>query len=250
MAYLVLLRHGESTYNQKNLFTGWTDCPLTEKGEEEAREAASLLKENGFTSFDYVQTSVLERAIRTTEIVLEELKLSSLPIHLDYRFNERHYGALEGYNKALMTEKLGYDKVYAWRRTFKGRPPLLTEDDKRNPRFDAKYQGIDENLLPLGESLEDTYKRVLPAYKDDIVPELKENRNVLLVAHANSLRALVMYLDKSKEEDAPSIYLPTGIPLVYKMDNELKISGKKFLGDEKEVEQKIKESLYRGFHQK
>lgn len=243
MGRLVIVRHGQSTYNALNLFTGWSDVPLTSKGEEEMKEAGNILLKEGFVSFDACWTSYLKRAIESAEILLQELSLTSLGIQKDWRFNERHYGALEGLNKAEAVDTFSYKTVYSWRRTYEGRPPLLKEDDPRNPKFSDLYQGVDPSLLPRGESLRDTRVRVEEAYKEDLVPLLKEGKTVLLVAHANSLRALCMVLEKIPEEKMDGVYIPTGIPCVYEFDRDLSLLSKRYLGNGEDVEKKIKDSL-------
>ena len=239
MIKLVLLRHGESTWNRENRFTGWTDVPLTEQGFEEARKAGKLLKENGFI-FNIAFTSVLKRAIDTTDIVLEEMDLKHIPVEKTGRLNERHYGALQGLNKAEMAAKYGEEQVLKWRRSYDIRPPALEKTDKRYPGNDPLYKDLDKNHLPLTESLKDTVNRVAPYWKERIVPALKQGKKVLVSASGNSLRALVKYIDNIPNEEIVSFNIPTGIPLVYELDNNLKPIMHYFLGDPKEIEARIK----------
>lgn len=218
---LVLLRHGESQWNQENRFTGWTDVELTEKGRSEALEAAHRLTEAGFR-FDLVFTSVLSRAIETLEIVLKAMRLEGIATLQRWELNERHYGALQGLNKAETARRLGEKRVMAWRRSYAARPPALEWDDRRHPRFDPRYAGLNAAELPRTESLADTEQRLLPCWRAQIAPALRAGRQVLIVAHGNSLRALVRYLDDVPEEQVPAINIPTGIPLVYELDVDLR----------------------------
>ena len=238
MIKLVLLRHGESTWNKENRFTGWTDVPLTEKGIEEAKKAGKTLKENGF-EFNIVFTSFLKRATDTTGIALKEMKLSKIDVLNSWRLNERHYGALQGLNKAEMAAKYGEEQVLKWRRSYDIKPPALDRKDERCPGNDSKYKGIDKKDLPLAESLKDTVKRVMPYWKENIVPAIKSGKKVLISASGNSLRALVKYLDNMSDDKIVSFNIPTGIPLVYELDNNLKPIKHYFLGDQKEIEAKI-----------
>ncbi|MBI2541869.1 2,3-diphosphoglycerate-dependent phosphoglycerate mutase [Candidatus Woesearchaeota archaeon] len=237
MIKLVLLRHGESTWNRENRFTGWTDVPLTETGIEEAKKAGRVLKEGGF-AFDIVFTSVLKRAADTTEIVLKEMELEA-PVEFSWRLNERHYGALQGLNKAEMAAKYGDEQVLKWRRSYGIRPPPLEKTDKRWPRYDPKYKNMEEKDLPLAESLKDTVQRVVPYWKENIVPPLKSGKKVLVSASGNSLRALVKHIDNVPDDEIVSFNIPTGIPLVYELDENLKPVRHYFLGDQKEIEAKI-----------
>lgn len=221
MIKLVLLRHGESVWNKENRFTGWTDVDLSEKGILEAKQAGVTLKAKGFT-FDIAFTSVLKRAIETLEIVLEEMKLEKIPIIKSWYLNERHYGALQGLNKSETAEKYGKEQVAVWRRSYAIAPPLLTKDDPRYPGQDPLYKDIKKEELPLGESLKDTVERFLPYWQSEIVPLLKKNQRVLIVAHGNSLRALVKHLDGISDDDIVNLEIPTGIPLVYELDESLK----------------------------
>lgn len=229
MAKLVLVRHGESVWNKKNLFTGWTDVDLSKKGIHEAQEAGRLLK-NKKLDFQIAFTSVLKRAVHTLEYILKEMN-ESIPVVKSYELNERHYGTLQGLNKEAMALKYGEKQVQLWRRSFATRPPMLTEMDERNPQKDPLYKDVPKEKLPLGESLEDTIKRVVPFYEKEIVPHLRNNENVLVVAHGNSLRALVKYLENISDEDIVNLEIPLGIPWIYDIDNEGKICGKEKLGE-------------------
>jgi len=230
MIRLVLLRHGESVWNKENRFTGWTDVDLTDKGREEAREAGRLLKAGGF-EFDCAYTSVLTRAIRTLWLALDELDTLWVPVHSTWRLNERHYGALQGLNKAETAAKHGEAQVKIWRRSYDIPPPPLALDDKRHPAFDRRYANLDPRVLPASESLKDTLARVLPFWNDRIVSELKAGKNVLVAAHGNSLRAVVKMLDNVSEADITELNIPTGVPLVYDLDADLKPVKSGYLGD-------------------
>ena len=230
MPTLVLLRHGESTWNKENRFTGWTDVDLTDKGREEARAAGQLLKAEGFT-FDLVFTSVLKRAIRTANIAQDELDLLWLPVQRSWRLNERHYGALQGLNKAETAAKHGEAQVKIWRRADDIAPPPLTADDPRHPSHDPRYRHLAPYDLPLTESLKDTVSRFLPYWHDTIAPEVRSGQKVLVVAHGNSLRALVKYLDGISDQDIVELNIPTGIPLVYDLDEALRPRRSRYLGD-------------------
>ncbi len=234
MHRLVLLRHGQSTWNLENRFTGWTDVDLTPHGHVEAHAAAELLKEGGFT-FDLAYTSVLKRAIRTLWLVMDDMDLMWLPVHRDWRLNERHYGALQGLNKSETASKYGDDQVKIWRRSYATPPPALTRDDPRYEAADPRYQGLAGSDLPLAESLADTVKRFLPAWHETIAPEVRAGRKVVVVAHGNSLRALVKYLDDVSDEQIVELNIPTGIPLVYELDDSLKPIRHYYLGDEQAV---------------
>ena len=225
---LVLCRHGQSDWNQKNLFTGWTDVDLTEKGEQEALDAARSLKELDI-EFDIAFTSVLKRAIRTLWIMLDELERMWIPVVRDWRLNERHYGALQGLNKAETAAKYGDEQVHIWRRSYAEPPPPIEVTDDRHPSHDKRYEGIAD--LPATESLATTLDRVLPCWNDSIAPELKSGRNVLISAHGNSLRALVKMLDSVSEQEITQFNIPTGIPLVYELDSDLKPESREFIGD-------------------
>ena len=224
---LVLLRHGESEWNKENRFTGWTDVDLSENGVKEAEDAGKLLKEKGYT-FDVSFTSVLKRANRTLEIVLKEMNLN-IPVNYSYRLNERHYGALQGLNKDEMRKKFGEEQVHIWRRSYDVRPPKLTKDDERYPGNDPKYKDLTPEELPLTECLKDTLERVLPYYNNEIKKHLENKENVLVVAHGNSLRSIIKYLENISDEDIMSVEIPTGVPYVYELDDNLNIKEKYFL---------------------
>ncbi len=234
MYKIVLLRHGESVWNKENRFTGWTDVDLSEKGREEAKEAGRVLKKGGYV-FDIVFTSVLKRAIKTMEIVFDELGTKDLPVKYSWRLNERHYGALQGLNKAETAEKYGEEQVKIWRRSYSTRPPALTKEDPRFPGNDSLYKDLKENELPLTECLKDTVERFLPYWKEEIVPEVLSGKKVLIVAHGNSLRALVKYLDNVSEQEITELNIPTGIPLVYELDEDLKPLKHYYLGDQEKI---------------
>ena len=230
MKTLVLLRHGESTWNLENRFTGWTDVDLTPKGIAEAHEAGRLLREGGYT-FDLCFTSVLKRAIRTLWIVLDDMDLMWLPVHRNWRLNERHYGALQGLNKAETAAQYGEKQVLVWRRSYADPPPPLRSDDPRYPGHDRRYADVPKEQLPLTESLKDTVARFLPFWHERIVPEVRAGRRVVIAAHGNSLRALVKYLDGVSEEEIVSLNIPTGIPLVYELEDDLRPIRHYYLGD-------------------
>jgi len=237
MYKIVLLRHGESTWNKENRFTGWTDVDLTEKGEEEARTAGVLMKAAGL-EFDLAFTSVLTRAVRTLWIALQTMDMVWIPILNSWRLNERHYGALQGLNKAETAEKYGDEQVLIWRRSYDTQPPKLTKDDERYPGFDRRYADLTPEELPLSECLKDTVVRFLPYWNDEIVPVIKSGKRVLIVAHGNSLRALVKYLDHVSDDEIVGLNIPTGVPLVYELDDELKPIRSYYLGDPEEVKRK------------
>jgi 2,3-bisphosphoglycerate-dependent phosphoglycerate mutase len=234
MIKLVLLRHGESTWNLENRFTGWTDVDLTEQGVREAHQAGRLLKEGGYV-FDLAHTSVLKRAIRTLWIALDEMDLMWIPVYRSWRLNERHYGALQGLNKRDTAEKYGMEQVHLWRRSYDIPPPELEETDSRFPGRDPRYAGLKGADLPRSESLKDTLERVLPYWHEAIVPDLKAGRRVLIAAHGNSIRALVKYLDDIPETVITELNIPTGIPLVYELDEELRAVNHYYLGDQEAV---------------
>jgi 2,3-bisphosphoglycerate-dependent phosphoglycerate mutase len=225
---LVLCRHGQSDWNLKNLFTGWKDVDLTDKGIQEAVDGGRLLKEMGY-EFDIAFTSVLKRAIRTLWIMLDEMDRMWIPVVRDWRLNERHYGALQGLNKAETAAKYGEDQVHIWRRSYDIPPPELDSDDERHPAHDPRYAGIEN--LPATESLAITLDRVRPCWEDVIAPELRAGKNVLIAAHGNSLRALVKMLDNVSDEEITGFNIPTGIPLAYELDDGLKPLSSEFLGD-------------------
>ena len=230
MTRLVLVRHGESTWNKENRFTGWTDVDLSPKGITEAHEAARLLAEGGYT-FDVAYTSLLKRAIRTLWIVLDDLDLLWLPVIRDWRLNERHYGALQGLNKAETAAKYGDRQVLVWRRSYSDPPPPLTPDDERHPGRDRRYANLSPAELPLAESLADTVARFLPYWNGTIVPDLQAGKRVLIAAHGNSLRALVKHLDGVSNEEIVGLNIPTGIPLIYELDEALQPLRHYYLGD-------------------
>ena len=234
MHTLVLLRHGESTWNKENRFTGWTDVELSDHGREEAREAGRLLKEGGFV-FAIAFTSVLKRAIDTLEIVLDVVGLKGIPIVKSWRLNERHYGALQGLNKAETAAKHGEAQTKIWRRSYDIPPPPLAPDDERHPSRDSQYASLDPTELPLTESLKDTVTRFLPYWHGTIAPAIRSGKRVLIVAHGNSLRSLVMYLDHVSEADIVELNIPTGGPLVYELDDDLRPLRHYYLGDPEKV---------------
>jgi 2,3-bisphosphoglycerate-dependent phosphoglycerate mutase len=236
---VVLLRHGESTWNKANKFTGWTDVDLSEKGVKEAHEAGKTLKKEGYT-FDLAYTSVLKRAIRTLWITLDEMDLMWIPVYRSWRLNERHYGALQGLNKAEMAEKYGDEQVHIWRRSYDVRPPELEKNDKRHPGHDPIYRSLDPKDVPAAECLKDTVARFLPYWHETIAPTIKSGKKVLIAAHGNSLRALVKYLDDISDEEIPKLNIPTGIPLVYELDAGLKPVKHYYLGDQEAIEKAAK----------
>ncbi len=237
MSKLVLLRHGESTWNKENRFTGWTDVDLSDQGLSEAQKAGDVLKEEGYT-FDMAYTSVLKRAIRTLWIALDKLDLMWIPVERSWRLNERHYGALQGLNKAEMAKKFGEEQVHTWRRSYDIQPPALEKDDERYPGKDPRYKNLTEKELPLTECLKDTVERFLPYWKDTIAPSIKSGKKIIIAAHGNSLRALVKYLDKVPEDEIVGLNIPTGIPLVYELDDNLKPLKHYYLGDQEEIQKK------------
>ena len=234
MHKLVLVRHGESTWNKENLFTGWTDVDLSEKGVEEATEGGRVLKEQGYV-FDIAFTSVLKRAIRTLWLIMEEMDLMWIPVIRDWRLNERHYGALQGLNKAQMAEKFGEKQVKIWRRSYDVRPPALEENDPRSPAKDPRYRGLEKDEIPLTECLKDTVERFLPCWHEVIAPTVRSGKRVLIAAHGNSLRALVKYLDNIPDGVIPEVNIPTGMPLVYELEDDLKPIKNYYLGDPEKV---------------
>ncbi len=234
MLKIVLLRHGQSAWNLENRFTGWTDVDVTAQGREEARAAGQLMKKEGY-EFDLVFTSVLKRAIRTMQVAMDELDQMWVPVIRDWRLNERHYGALQGLNKAETAAKHGEDQVKIWRRSYAVPPPPLTADDPRHPSKDRRYAGISKAQLPLTESLKDTVARFVPYWESTIAPQVKAGKRILIVAHGNSLRALVKHLDNMTEEAILELNIPTGIPLVYELDANLKPTKHYYLGDPEAV---------------
>jgi len=235
MVKLVLVRHGQSTWNLDNRFTGWTDVDLSERGIQEAHEAAQALREGGYT-FDVAFTSVLKRAIRTLWIILDDMDLMWIPVHRSWRLNERHYGALQGLNKADMVEEFGLEQVQIWRRSYDIPPDPLLESDPRHPCHDPRYAKVPRKLLPATESLQTTLERVLPYWHETIVPFLRPRQRVLISAHGNSLRALVKHLDHVSDEEITQLNIPTGIPLVYELDDGLKARTHYYLADEDKVQ--------------
>ena len=237
MVKLVLLRHGESLWNLENRFTGWTDVDLTLQGEQEARDAGQILMAEKY-EFDIIHTSVLTRAIRTMEICLKEMDISDILIMYNWRLNERHYGALQGLNKAETAEKFGEEQVHTWRRSYDRPPPELDMDDERHPRFDKRYKDLDPEDLPASECLKDTVERFLPYWHEQIAPDIKSGKRVLIVAHGNSIRALVKYLDNISDEEIVGLNIPTGVPLVYELDDNLQAIKHYYLGDQEEIAKK------------
>ncbi len=231
---LVLLRHGESTWNKENRFTGWTDVGLSEKGTQEALEAGKLLLREGYV-FDFAVTSVLKRAIKTLWLVLEEMDLMWIPVRHTWRMNERHYGALQGLNKLDMVERFGAEQVHLWRRSYDIRPPALDPGDERSPARDPRYSDLSKEEIPLTECLKDTVARVLPYWHESIVPALREGKRIIVASHGNSLRSLVKYLDNIPDDQIVSLNIPTGIPLVYELDDDLKPIRSYYLGDPEAV---------------
>ena len=230
MRKLVLLRHGESAWNKENRFTGWTDVVLTEQGVEEARGAGRLLAAQGF-DFDFAYTSVLKRAIRTLHLVLEEMDRLWLPVEKDWRLNERHYGALQGLNKAETAAKFGEAQVLAWRRSYDAPPPALERGDERDAAQDRRYAALQREEIPLTECLKDTVERVVPYWNERIAPRVQRGERVLVAAHGNSLRALIKYFDAMSDEAIVRENVPTGVPLVYDFDDALRATGRSYLGD-------------------
>jgi len=234
MHKVVLLRHGESTWNKENRFTGWTDVDLSEKGVGEAHKAGQTLKKEGFT-FDVAYTSVLKRAIKTLWITLEDMDLMWIPVIRNWRLNERHYGALQGLNKSETAQKFGEEQVHIWRRSYDTPPPALEKSDERYPGNDPRYSALTKKELPLTECLKDTVARFVPYWENTIAPSIKAGKKVVIAAHGNSLRALVKYLDNIPEEEIVGLNIPTGIPLVYELDDNLNSLKSYYLGDQKEI---------------
>ena len=236
---LVLLRHGESEWNRLNLFTGWTDVELSEKGREEARQAGIVLKNEGY-DFDICYTSYLKRAIHTLNVVLDEMDRAWLPVIKSWKLNERHYGALQGLNKAETAEKYGEDQVKIWRRSFDVKPPALDPDDARSPVLQPMYRDVDPALLPAHESLETTIRRAVPYYEETIKKAMISGKRVLIAAHGNSLRALVKHFDGLSNDEIIGVNIPTGVPLVYEFDDEFNAVRHFYLGNQEEIEAKMK----------
>lgn len=231
---LVLIRHGESEWNKLNLFTGWTDVELSEKGKEEATNGGKLLKEAGF-HFDVAYTSYLKRAIHTLNRVLEAMDQEYIPVYKTYKLNERHYGALQGLNKAETAEKFGEEQVKIWRRSYDIQPPALEPTDPRNPALQDAYKGVAKEELPLTECLKDTVARVVPYFEEVIKKDMIDGKKVIVAAHGNSLRALVKYLENISDEDIINLNIPTGVPLVYELDENFKVLSKRYLGDQEAI---------------
>ncbi|MFH1447465.1 MAG: 2,3-diphosphoglycerate-dependent phosphoglycerate mutase [Candidatus Micrarchaeota archaeon] len=245
MIKLVLLRHGESLWNKENLFTGWMDVDLSEKGVKEAEEAGKLLDNEGYV-FDVAFTSVLNRAIRTLWITLDRMNLMWIPVYRSWRLNERHYGALQGLNKAETAKKYGEEQVHIWRRSYDSKPPELEKTDERYPGKDPKYKELGENDIPVAECLKDTVERFLPYWHEEIAPAIKSGKKVLIAAHGNSLRALVKYLDNISDEEITGLNIPTGVPLVYELDDELKPIKHYYLGDKERIKSALKNVANQG----
>ncbi len=239
MYKIILLRHGESTWNLENRFTGWTDVDLSEKGLAEAKMAGQLLKEGGYV-FDLAFTSVLKRAIRTLWITLDGMDMMYIPVINSWRLNERHYGALQGLNKAEMAKQYGEEQVHVWRRSYDIQPPALEKTDPRFPGFDPRYKNLTPNYLPQTECLKDTVERFLPLWHERIVPEIQAGKRIIIAAHGNSLRALVKYLDNIPESEIVSLNIPTGVPLVYELTEDLKPIKHYYLGDQAAIEAAMK----------
>ena len=231
---LVLIRHGESEWNKLNLFTGWTDVELSEKGKEEATNGGKLLKEAGF-HFDVAYTSYLKRAIHTLNRVLEAMDQEYIPVYKTYKLNERHYGALQGLNKAETAEKFGEEQVKIWRRSYDVQPPALEPTDPRNPALQDAYKGVAKEELPLTECLKDTVARVVPYFEEVIKKDMIDGKKVIVAAHGNSLRALVKYLENISDKDIINLNIPTGVPLVYELDENFKVLSKRYLGDQEAI---------------
>lgn len=235
MHTLVLIRHGESVWNKENRFTGWKDVPLSEKGHEEAAAAGKILREEGFV-FDEAHTSLLKRAIRTLWYVLEETDLMWIPVHRSWKLNERHYGALQGLNKAETAAQHGEEQVKIWRRSYDTRPPALEKSDERWPGHDPRYKSLHDREIPCSECLKDTVERVIPHWNTEIAPKIRQGRRLIIAAHGNSLRALVKHLDNISDDEIVGLNIPTGMPLVYELDNDLNPISKRYLGDSEAVE--------------
>lgn len=238
MKKAVFLRHGESVWNKENLFTGWTDVGLSEKGTQEAIEAGRILRSEGFV-FDVAYTSVLKRAIKTLWLALEEMDLMWIPVYNSWRLNERHYGDLQGLNKVEMVDRFGTDQVYLWRRSYDVRPPALSFDDERSPAKDPRYAGLNKEDIPASECLKDTVARVLPYWQDTIAPAIRSGLRVIVAAHGNSMRALVKYLDNIPDDKIVALNIPTGIPLIYEFDDDLSPIRNYYLGDPEAINQAV-----------
>jgi len=245
MHRLVLVRHGESEWNKENRFTGWTDVDLSEKGEQEALAGGKAIREAGLT-FDVAYTSVLKRAVRTLNIVLDVLDLQWIPVTKSWRLNERHYGGLQGLNKSETAAKYGEEQVHTWRRSYDVQPPALAPDDERYPGRDPRYAGLSKKELPLTECLKDTVARFLPLWHKTIAPDVRHGKRVIIAAHGNSLRALVKYLDNVSDEEIVELNIPTGIPLIYELDDRLKPIKHYYLGDEAAVKKAMESVAKQG----
>lgn len=245
MYKIVMIRHGESLWNKENRFTGWTDVDLSEKGIEEANQAGKLLREEGF-HFDIAYTSVLTRAIRTLDIILDVMNLKWIPVIKSWRLNERHYGAFQGMNKAEMAAKIGEEQVLIFRRSYYVPPPALDPSDERYPGNDPRYKDLDPRILPFTECLKDTVERVVPFWNDEIVKSIRQGKKVLIVAHGNSLRAMVKYLDNISNEEIVKLNIPTGIPLVYELDEKLVPIKSYYLGNPEEIEKAVQSVANQG----
>jgi 2,3-bisphosphoglycerate-dependent phosphoglycerate mutase len=245
MYKVVLLRHGESIWNKENLFTGWTDVDLSEKGRDEATQSGRMLKEQGYR-FDIAFTSVLKRAIRTLWITLDQMDLMWIPVQRDWRLNERHYGALQGLNKAETAAKYGAEQVKVWRRSYDIRPPALDEADPRYPGKDPRYHSLSKQQLPLSECLKDTVDRFLPCWHEVIAPSIRSGKQVLIAAHGNSLRALVKYLEDVPDDQIVDLNIPTGVPMVQELDDHLKSIRHYYLGDAAQIEQAVSRAASTG----
>ncbi len=241
MKKIVLIRHGQSVWNKQNRFTGWTDVDLSEKGISEAHDAGKLLKKEGF-HFEKAYTSYLKRAIKTLNIVLDEMNLDWIPVEKSWRLNEKHYGTLQGLNKAETAEKYGSEQVHKWRRSYDIPPAELKKDEERSPFMDPRYKGVDEKNLPLTEALKDTVERILPYWNNTILPSLKNHQEIIVAAHGNSLRGIVKHLKNISDDDISSLNLPTGIPYVFEFDDNLNVVKDYFLGDP-EVIKKLMEAV-------
>lgn len=245
MNKLVLVRHGESEWNKENRFTGWTDVDLTEEGINQAKDAGKVLKAEGYF-FDVVYTSVLKRAIKTLFYILSEMNLLWLPVFKSWRLNERHYGALQGLNKKEMAEEFGIEQVKIWRRSYDVVPTLLTKVDVRYPKNDVMYKDLTDEETPLGESLKETIDRVVIYWEKEILPSMKAGKKVLIVAHGNSLRALIKHMENLNNEELIELNIPTGVPLVYEFDDNFKLSKKYYLGDSEKVKEEINKVANQG----
>jgi 2,3-bisphosphoglycerate-dependent phosphoglycerate mutase len=245
MYRLVLIRHGESTWNKENRFTGWTDVELSERGIREAVDAGSVLKKEGF-NFKIAYTSYLTRAIRTLWLIQEQMDLLWIPVYKTWRLNEKHYGVLQGLNKLEMAEKYGDEQVLIWRRSYDVRPPALDSDDPRHPRFDARYRDLDPSDVPATEALKDTVNRIVPYWLSEMEPKLKEHKEVIVAAHGNSLRGIVKYLKNISDEDIIGLNLPTGIPYVFEFDEAMELQKDYFLGDPEVIRKLMEEVANQG----